>query len=68
MKPSGKRVTICAFSDDRTITVNISGQFNFLMFSRLVFGVDPDDLEPCDMPSDDEIVGSMLPYIGKVEL
>jgi hypothetical protein len=68
LKSSGHRVTIYSFreSDPVTVTVNVLGDFNALIFERQVFGVAPDDLEPCDLPSADELVGSVIPA-GEVE-
>ena len=64
MKSSGQRVTIVSFGEHEdgsvTLTVNVTGQFNFVTFDRSVFGVDPDDLEPCDLPSKNEFLGTML--------
>lgn len=60
MKSTGQRVTVRSFYEDGTISVNVTGQFNAVMFDRYVFGIDPDDLEPCELPSEDAIVGTML--------
>ena len=35
-------------------------QYNFVLFEKRVFGVDPSLLEPCDLPEPDELVGTML--------
>jgi hypothetical protein len=59
MKSTGQRVTMCSFSEDGTLTVAVTGQFNHVMFDRQVFGVSPDDLEPCDLPVD-EMTGTVL--------
>ena len=42
------------------MTVNITGDFNLITFSRQVFGIDPADLEECALPTDDEVVGEFL--------
>ena len=60
MKSSGRRVTIYSYSEDGTVTVNVSGKYNALTFERQVFGVDPDDLEECDLPKEDEPLGVLL--------
>ena len=60
MKPSGKRVTLCSFAEDGTVTVCINSEFNLIVFERQVFGVNPDDLEPCDPPGPDEPVGYIM--------
>lgn len=64
MKRSGDRCTIVSYDEEMdgtvTLKVEITGQYNFTMFDRHVFGVSPDDLEPCEFPAEDELVGSML--------
>lgn len=60
MKSTGHRVTLLSFSEDGTMRVNITAQYNLLVFERQVFGIDPDDLEPCDLPGPDEHVGVMM--------
>lgn len=60
LKTTGHRVTILAYSENRTVRVNVSGRYNFLSHERNVFGISIDDLEECDLPSDDEQLGSVL--------
>lgn len=60
LKGSGHRVTLYSINENGTVTVNVTGRFNAVMFERCVFGVDPNDLEECDLPSPGEIVGSLL--------
>lgn len=43
-----------------TVRIGVTGQFNLVAFDRNVFGVKPDDLEECDLPSPDEPVGAFL--------
>lgn len=61
---SEHRCTIISFGEEKdggiSLRVLITGQFNRIMFDRQVFGVSPDDLEPCDLPSPDEILGAVL--------
>lgn len=61
---SGHRVTVLSFGEAKdgcvTLTVNVSGEFNLLAFERQVFGVPPDDLEPCDLPDAAEPIGAVL--------
>lgn len=63
--PNGHRVTLLSFGEEKdgsvTLTVNVSAEFNMVMFERQVFGVKPEDLEPCDLPAADEILGAMIP-------
>ena len=37
----------------------VTGEFNIVAFERSVFGVDPKDLEECDLPGPDDHVGSL---------
>jgi len=60
MKDSGHRVTIYSYSEDGTVTVNVTGEYNTLTFDRQVFGVSPDDLQECDLPEEEEQLGTML--------
>ncbi len=62
LKTSGHRVTVGGFDelqDGRgTVRVTVSGEFNFVSFERGVFGIDPNDLEECDLPGPDEPLGT----------
>jgi hypothetical protein len=60
LKGTGDRVTIAAFANDGTLTVIVSGKFNLLMAERKVFGIEPDELEECDLPAADEPLGAVL--------
>lgn len=62
MKSTGHRVMVYSFSegDPVTLTVDVLGDFNLVAFERRVFGIDPDDLEPCDAPQPGEPVGSVM--------
>lgn len=64
MKSTGSRVTLVGFGehDDGsvTMTIYIGGKFNAVIFERQVFGVSPDDLEPCELPGADEPLGVLL--------
>jgi len=48
------------YGDDGTIIVTVSGKYNFVMFERNVFGIKPEDLEECDLPSEGEKVGTVF--------
>lgn len=71
MPKTGQRCTIVSFGEadngSVTLTVNITGEYNLTVFDRQVFGVDPSDLEPCDIPAPTEPVGTMLTNEGDVE-
>jgi hypothetical protein len=63
MKSSGHRVYMVSYEEDGTVTVAVTGKFNFVVQERNVFGIDPDDLEECDLPEPDEKLGSMnIPF------
>lgn len=60
LKSTGHRVYLKAINENGTVRVDVSGEYNIVAFSRSVFGIDPDDLEPCDPPAPGEIVGGAL--------
>lgn len=60
LKSSGHRVTIYSYSEHGTLTVVVSGQYNLLTFNRQVFGIDPVDLSECDMPAQDDCLGTVF--------
>lgn len=67
MEPNGERVTLEAISEDGTVRVRVSAKHNMLVFERSVFGVNPDNLSPCELPTDDEPVGALLTDRGDVD-
>ena len=56
-KETGQRLLIHSYSEDRTVSVIVSGKYNRVMFERNVFGTSIDQLEECDLPGPDEPVG-----------
>jgi hypothetical protein len=64
MKSTGHRVTLYSSGEAEdgkvTLTVVVSAEFNMLAFERRVFGIDPDDLEACDLPAAEEPCGAVL--------
>ena len=60
IKSTGQRCTVAAVSENGTVRVDVTGEFNQVLFDRSVFGISPDDLEPCDLPAEGEIVGTAL--------
>lgn len=60
IKSSGHRCTICSYNEHGTITVNITGDYNCVLFDREVFGIDPKSLEECDLPAEHELLGTFL--------
>ncbi|MFA6036383.1 MAG: hypothetical protein WC759_05525, partial [Candidatus Micrarchaeia archaeon] len=57
LKSTGQRVTISSYNEAQTLTVSVTGEFNLIDFERDVFGVDPSDLEECELPDEDEELG-----------
>ncbi len=64
MKDTDQRVTLYSFGEQPdgsvTLTVDITGEFNLISFDQQVFGIDPDDLEECDLPVEGEPLGEAL--------
>jgi hypothetical protein len=60
LKSSGHRVFMYSYQENGTVTVCVTGEYNALTFERLVFGISPDDLEECDLPGPDEVLGAVL--------
>jgi len=63
LKTSNHRVTLVSFDEPKdgspvTLRVNVTGEFNRVAFERCVFGIKPEDLEECDLPGPDELLGS----------
>lgn len=57
LKTTGQRVILYSLAESGTVTVNILYEYNperlSLAFGGLqVFGIDPADLEECDLPTD----------------
>ncbi len=57
LKSTGHRVHVIAYGENGTLRVAVTGRFNALAFERQVFGVDPNDMEPCELPGPDEPLG-----------
>lgn len=60
LRTTGQRVTLYSYNEDGTVTVNVTGEYNRIIYARRVFGVSPDDLEECDLPVEGEPLGEML--------
>lgn len=60
LKTTGQRVAIHSFSEGGTVTVDVLGDFNLVDFETQVFGCNPDDLEECNLPAPNELVGVLL--------
>jgi hypothetical protein len=59
LKNTGHRVFVLAYDENGTLRVMVSGKYNFVVFERQVFGIEPNDLEECDLPSPKEMTGSL---------
>lgn len=57
---TNNRVTLYSYSEDGTVTVAVTGEYNLVSFERMVFGIDPDDLTETDLPSPDEELGAVF--------
>ena len=67
LKTSNQRVTLYSYSEDGTLTVNVTGEYNAVMFERRVFGIKSDDLEECDLTNGDDVTGAVLTEQEDVE-
>lgn len=61
---SGHRCTIYSYSEDRTVTVEVTGEFNRVVFGRRVFGIPVDELVECDLPEPGEDLGDTAQEAG----
>lgn len=60
LKSTGQRVTMASIFEDGTVSVEITGDYNLIAFDRRVFGIDPGDMEECDLPGADEALGARM--------
>ena len=64
MEDTDQRVTVYSFEehDDGNVTlkVDVTGFFNLVLFDRQVFGINPDDLKECDLPTASKHLGVLL--------
>lgn len=67
IKSSGHRATLYSYSEDGTMTVNVTGEYNRVLFGRTVFGIRAEDLEECDLPEPDEDLGDTAAEAGYSE-
>jgi hypothetical protein len=62
-KPTQQRGYAVAWNENGTVTLAFIGKYNgpdVLDFDRNVFGLTPEELEECDLPSPDEQLGARL--------
>ena len=64
LRTTGHRCFVESFNENDdgsvTVTVGITGEFNLVTFERAVFGINPDELEPCELPVEGEPLGVIL--------
>lgn len=60
LKTTNQRVEIISYFEDGTVKVFVSGKYNLCDFEHHVFGINPDDLEECDLPNPGEKIGAIL--------
>ena len=60
LKTTKNRVTINSYCEDGSMTVDVTAEFNLLVFERRVFGILPEDLEECNLPDPHEPIGVLL--------
>jgi hypothetical protein len=68
LKNTGHRVSLSSYSEDGTMTVVVSGEYNLVTFARRVFGIKQEDLEECELPGPDEKLGELLTKKEDIEL
>lgn len=61
---SGHRVTIYSYMEDGTVVVNVTGEFNRVLFSRHVAGIPASELVECALPLRGEDVGDSSQEAG----
>lgn len=67
LKTTGKRATIESYAENGTVSVNVTGQFNRVLFSQCVFGVEIGELEECELPLPGEDLGDTAAEAGYSE-
>lgn len=60
LRTTGQRVIIWSYAELGTVSVVVSGRFNLIDFERKVFGINPNDLEECDLPAPGEPIGVLM--------
>lgn len=56
---TNQRVFLISVSESGRVRIGVTGEFNLVMSETAVFGIDPAELEECDLPSADERLGSL---------
>jgi hypothetical protein len=60
MRSTMQFCSVRSFFENGTISVGVTGEHQVVLFDRIVFNVDPDDVVPSDGPAPDEPVGAIL--------
>jgi hypothetical protein len=68
-KPTGHRVTINSFvgTNPVTIKVDVTGEFNAMIFPFRISDALPEDLVECDLPAADEVLGELTRDDGEID-
>lgn len=68
IKETGHRGTIRVYQEHTdgsvTVSLQVDGRFNRVLFSRVVFGIKPEDIEECDLPAPGEDLGDTSQEAG----
>ncbi|KKL82972.1 hypothetical protein LCGC14_1979450 [marine sediment metagenome] len=59
-----QRVVIIAYSESATLRVAVTGQYNYVVMEREVFGIKPEQLQECELPGPDETLGCFATDFG----
>lgn len=59
LKGTDQIVFVVSLFEDGTVKVRVSADFNLILFERDVFGINVDDLEPCEIPKG-TVTGALL--------
>jgi hypothetical protein len=62
LKSTGQYGTVRSFFEDGTVSFAVTGEHQVVLFDRIVFGINPDDLVPSDGPEADELRGTLLSH------
>jgi len=67
LKSTNQRVFVISLFESGTVKVGVTGEYNLVTHERAVFDIDPADLEECDLPHDDEPLGSLDLSIDEIK-
>lgn len=67
IKSTGMRGYPIAYSEDLTISLNVTGEYNRVTFSHIVFGLTEEHIEECELPLPGEDLGDTAQEAGYTE-